>query len=165
VDRQLSDLEVLARARVAHEVVFGDRYGTSIYSWEKIKEDVERIVAFSNRESLRYPGAVGDFKTEGENSGSGGLVQILNWDVSIDPNTYEGIRDFDANLDPLQNLVHAFQMVEGSRENGRSAFADWESGWKTDEGRRADMERYEENLERIRQQGIYNQTENMGSTV
>jgi hypothetical protein len=161
-DRQLSDLEVMARARVAHEIVFGDRYGVDDYSEEKIKSDVERIVAFSNRESLRYPGAVGDYKTEGNNSGSSGLVQILNWDVSIDSQAYEGVRDFDANLDPVQNLVHAFQMVDSNRQSGKSAFADWESGWKDDEGRRRDMEIYEENLSRLRQQGIYNQVENMG---
>lgn len=164
VDRRLSEQEMFARAKVAHEIVFGERYGSE-YAEDKIKSDVERLVAFSIRESQRYPGAVGDYKTESENSGSSGLMQILDWDVKIDPANYEGIRDFDANLDPMQNLIHAFQIVDQNRQKGRSAFADWESGWKSDEGRRSDMEKYEENLDRIRQEGIYDKINNLGGTV
>jgi hypothetical protein len=160
-DRQLSDREVLARAIVAHEIVFGERYGSE-YLPDKIKSDVEKITAFSNRESLRYPGAVGDYKTESSNSGSSGLIQILNWDVNINPQSYDGVRDFDANLDPIQNLIHAFQMVDSNRAQGRPAFADWESGWKSDEGRRADMEIFEEHLGRIRSEQIYDSFDNSG---
>jgi hypothetical protein len=159
---------IVGRAMVAYEMVFNQapdkarvetlsayvcRSGTVLDP----KNTVEAASGYSGRESGFNPAASGDNKTETAHSISPGLLQILNLNPVIDTNTYDGVRDVDANYDPLQAFIHAFEMVKARCDSGDSPFADWESGtWKSNPAAiQHDIDRFSEFLGIIRSSGAY----------
>jgi hypothetical protein len=118
---------------------------------------IEKESGYSGRESGFIVENTGDNKTETAFSVSPGLLQILNRNPVIDLNTYDGVRDVDANYDPLQAFIHGFEMVKSRCDAGDSSFADWESvNWKSDQKAiQHDIDRFSEYLGIIRSSGAY----------
>jgi hypothetical protein len=163
------DLEtIVGYSIVAYDVVFNNtsdqanietlpayicRSGTVL----EPKTTVEKESGYSGRESGFIVENTGDNKTETAFSVSPGLLQILNKHPVIDINSYDGVRDVDANYDPLQAFIHGFEMVKSRCDAGDSPFADWESiNWKSDpQAVQHDIDRFSEYLGIIRSSGAY----------